>query len=238
MAKILYIFPHPDDESFGPAPVIAKQKRQGHEVFLLTFTKGGATKQRFKYNYSIEQMGEVRFKEMQEVEKVLQLDGMTVLDFPDSGLKEIDPRELEEVTKDHIEKIKPSLLITYPVHGISGFHDHIVCHAIVKRVFLELKLQGYLKRLAFLTLSEQQAKEAKNPNPAMNINFSKPEEIDCIVEVEEQDLEKFRQALDCYKTYQDVIQRTDIKNFLKKEVYFEIFQEKHEPPLNDLCDVH
>lgn len=23
--SILYIFPHPDDESFGPAPVMAKQ---------------------------------------------------------------------------------------------------------------------------------------------------------------------------------------------------------------------
>ena len=40
--RILYIFPHPDDESFGPAPVIKAQVDQGHEVFLLTLTRGGA----------------------------------------------------------------------------------------------------------------------------------------------------------------------------------------------------
>ena len=88
--RILYIYPHPDDESFGPAHVMAKQRREGHEVYLLTLTKGGATKQRFKYNYSIEQMGEVRYQEMLNVAKVLDLTEMTVLDLPDSGLKEME----------------------------------------------------------------------------------------------------------------------------------------------------
>lgn len=46
--RILYVFPHPDDESFGPAPVIKQQLEQGNEVFLLTFTRGGATKVRHK----------------------------------------------------------------------------------------------------------------------------------------------------------------------------------------------
>ena len=57
--KILYIFPHPDDESFGPANAMSKQRRQGHEVHLLTLTKGGATRQRHKYGYSVEEMGEL-----------------------------------------------------------------------------------------------------------------------------------------------------------------------------------
>jgi LmbE family N-acetylglucosaminyl deacetylase len=97
--KILYIYPHPDDESFGAAHVISKQRRQGHELYLLTLSRGGATKQRFKYNYSIAEMGEVRYREMLEVEKVLDLTEMMVLDLPDSGLKEIDPREIEDVVK-------------------------------------------------------------------------------------------------------------------------------------------
>jgi LmbE family N-acetylglucosaminyl deacetylase len=33
---ILYVYPHPDDESFGPALAIARQVREGHRVFLLT----------------------------------------------------------------------------------------------------------------------------------------------------------------------------------------------------------
>ena len=43
---LLYVFPHPDDESFGPGPALARQVREGHAVHLLTLTKGGATKVR------------------------------------------------------------------------------------------------------------------------------------------------------------------------------------------------
>lgn len=35
--KALYIFPHPDDESFGPAPAISAQLRRGFEVYLSSF---------------------------------------------------------------------------------------------------------------------------------------------------------------------------------------------------------
>ena len=75
--KILYVFPHPDDESFGPAPAIAAQRRKGHEVYLFTLTKGEATKQRFRLGVDKKEMGDIRFKEMQCVEKVLDLNGMS-----------------------------------------------------------------------------------------------------------------------------------------------------------------
>ena len=116
---------------------------------------------RFKLELSIEQMGEVRLKEMLKVKEVLHLSSMKVLDFPDSGLKELDPRILERVVSNHIEEVRPDVVITYPVHSGSRFHDHLVTYAVVKRVYLELKdgKASYLKRLAFFTLS---------------INFRKP----------------------------------------------------------------
>ena len=40
-----------------------KQRREGHEVYLLTLTRGGATKQRHKYGYSIEEMGRIRYQD-------------------------------------------------------------------------------------------------------------------------------------------------------------------------------
>ena len=58
--RILYIFPHPDDESFGPAPAIAAQRRQDDEVYLLTLTKGEATKQRHRLGVSKKEMREIR----------------------------------------------------------------------------------------------------------------------------------------------------------------------------------
>jgi len=230
---ILYIYPHPDDESFGPAHVMSKQLRQGHEVFLLTLTRGGATRQRFKYNYTIEEMGSVRFGEMQRVNEVLGLSGMTVLDLPDSGLKEMDPREIEKVVVDEVERIKPEVLVSYAVHGISGFHDHLVTHAIVKRVFVELREnKSYLKRLAFVTVSEEQSEKSEH----FPLSFSTPDEIDCVVEVDEEDIKKSHLALDCYVTFQETIEKSGIKGFIGSKAHFELYQESFDPPLRDLFE--
>ncbi|MBD3305597.1 PIG-L family deacetylase [candidate division KSB3 bacterium] len=229
--KILYIYPHPDDESFGPAHVMSKQRRQGHEVYLLTLTKGGATRQRFKYHYSIEEMGDVRYQEMLNVAKVLDLTEMTVLDLPDSGLKEMDPRDIEQVVKAQIERIQPQVVLTYAVHGISGFHDHLVSHAVVKRVFVELReTLPSLKRLAFVTITEESAQQSQY----FHLNGSTPEEIDCIVEVDEIDIQRCYQALDCYVTFQETIEKSGIKKHIQTQAVFEIFQEQFNPPLTDL----
>lgn len=229
--KILYIYPHPDDESFGPARAMSKQRREGHEVYLLTLTKGGATKQRHKYGYSVEEMGDIRYKEMLDVAKTLDLTQMKVLDLPDSGLKEMDPRQIEKVIEQEILSVQPQVVVTYAVHGISGFHDHLVSHAVVKRVFVQLKEQApWLKRLALHTITEEEAAQSTH----FKLNPSKPEEIDCIFPVEPQDIEKNMQALDCYVTFQDTIKASGIKNFVQGPVYFEFYQEDFTPPVDDL----
>src|SRR5690606_8865113 len=86
LLTFLYVFPHPDDESFGPAPAMARQVREGHAVHLLTLTRGGATKQRHRLGLSVEAMGEVRKREMDAVARTLGLDTLAVLDLPDGGL--------------------------------------------------------------------------------------------------------------------------------------------------------
>lgn len=230
--KVLYIFPHPDDESFGPAAGMSRQQRQGHQVSLLTLTKGGATKQRHKYGYSVEEMGEVRCREMQKVSEVLGLDTMIVLDFPDSGLKGIDPRLLETAIEKTIQEIKPDVLVTYPVHGISGFHDHIVTHAVVKRLYLELRERdGFSpRRLAFFTVDERAAAAADH----FKLNHSTRDEIGCIVPIDDEDAARMRQALECYETYREVIAATGIGEMIGDEVYYELFQERFDPRLTDL----
>jgi LmbE family N-acetylglucosaminyl deacetylase len=231
--RILYIYPHPDDESYGPGPAISKQRRQGHEVHLLTLTRGGATRQRHKYGYSVQEMGEVRYREMQCVARALDLSDMKVLDLPDSGLKEMDPRRIEEVVHAEIERLQPQVVVTYAVHGNSGFHDHLVAHAVVKRAFVELAERvTYLKRLAFSTLTEESAAKS----PYHRLSGSKPDEIDCVFEVDEVDVERGRQALDCYVTYQDAIRQTGIKDQIDGPVVFEIYREQHDPPLSDLFE--
>ncbi|MBN1811275.1 MAG: PIG-L family deacetylase [Anaerolineae bacterium] len=232
--RILYIFSHPDDESFGPARVMSRQRRQGHEVYLLTLTRGGATRQRHKYGYSIAEMGEVRSQEMLDVARVLDLTGMTVLDLPDSGLDGMDPREIEAVVAEHIEQIQPQVVVTDAVHGISGFFDHLVCHAVVKRAYVELRERvDYLKRLAFWTI---RAEETAGASELFHLTGSKAEDIDVVMIVDEVDVEKQRQALDCYVTYRETIEKAGARRNIPREAVFEIYQEAHDPPLKSLVE--
>jgi len=231
--RILYIFPHPDDESFGPGPAISSQLRSGHEVFLLTYTRGGATKVRHKYGYSIDEMGEVRHREMLAVAEVLGLTGMEVLDLPDSGLKHLDPVEIEEITETHIRKVNPDVVVTYAVHGISGFHDHLVTHAVVKRVFCKLRREWDQApaRLALFTLAKSEMEETR-----IRLSISTPEEIDCATPLTDDDIKKGAQALNCYKTYQEVIREAKPLERTGGTVYFEFFQENFKPWIHSVCD--
>lgn len=200
-------------------------------MYLLTLTKGEATKQRHRLGVGKKEMGEIRFKEMQCVERVLDLNGMTVLDLPDSGLKEMDPIEIEEVIKKHIHQIKPDVVVTYAVHGISGFEDHLVSHAVVKRAYCELKREGYHypRRLAFFTHYSEEEVES-----SFDLTSSKREEIDCWVETDEEDMQKFEAALDCYETYQQVVEESGVRDAVSGKVAFEFFQERMEPEATHL----
>jgi len=229
--RILYVFPHPDDESYGPARAMYKQRQNGHEVHLLTLTKGGATRQRYKYGYSVEEMGDVRYQEMQCVAQVLDLSGLHVLDLPDSGLKEMDPRAIEAPVRDEITRLQPHVIVAYAVNGISGFHDHLVAHAAVKRAYVEVKERvPTVQRLAFYTITEAEAAQS----PHFPLSGSEAPEIDCVIDVTEEEIERAQRALDCYVTYQDQIERSGIRDMIGDRVVFEIYQEDHDPPLSDL----
>lgn len=234
--RMLYVFPHPDDESFGPVTAMHHQLQRGDEVFLLTLTKGGATKKRFDLGLSVDEMGEVRYKEMLEVEKTVGLNGMTVLDMADSGLSEMDPREIAAAIQKEIERLKPEIVVTYAVHGISGFHDHLVCHAVVKRLFLDMKDEGagYLRRLAFFTIPDRGG--VTFSSSGIRLKHSSEENIDCIVNASSENREMMNKALDCYVSYQDTIAASGVRDSVGSHVYFEIFGEDHKPPLPELTD--
>jgi hypothetical protein len=125
------------------------------------------------------------------------------------------------------------VVVTYAVHGISGFFDHLVNHAVVKRVFVELREQAsYLKRLAFYTLTEEKAAAFDY----FDLTGSKKEDIDAVLTVDAVDIEKQRQALDCYVTYQEPIEQSRIKQYLAPQAVFEIYREAHDPPLESLFE--
>ncbi|MGM0507016.1 MAG: PIG-L family deacetylase [Bacteroidota bacterium] len=230
--NILYIFPHPDDESFGPAPAIASQRRDGHDVYLLTLTRGEATKQRFRLGVDKEEMGLIRKREMECVEKLLDLSGMSVRSLPDNELKEMNPADIESVIEKEIENVRPDILVTYAVHGVSGFHDHLVTHAVVKNLFCRMREEGRgARRLALFTRRGE-----TDVKGSFRLEASTDKEIDLLIHCSDADMEKFHKALDCYETYKEVIEKSGVRRVVDHVVPFELFQESFDPPLTDITD--
>ena len=234
VASILYVFPHPDDESFGPAPVLAQQARTGHDVHLLTLTRGEATTQRERLGLSKEEMGQTRRKEMQGVARALGLTSLNVLDFADGHLADLDPRVLEGAIAAHVRERHPSVLVTYAAHGISGHRDHLACHAVVKRTFCQLRGEegaDYLRRLAFFTLAEE-----PGSNRPSHLTSSPAALIDCRASFSDRDEASAEEALAAYETYRPVIEEHQPLDHVRDGVCFELFQETFDPPLEDLFD--
>ncbi len=234
MAALLYVFPHPDDECFGPAPALVHQRCEEHEVHLLTLTRGEATTQRDRLGYSKERMAEVRHEEMRDVAAALDLTSLTVLEYPDGHLAELNPLVLEKEIASSIHDVEPDVLVTYPVHGISGHPDHLVTHGVVKRVACALQSDGasYPKRLAFFTLPPP----PEDTDRAAHLRHSPSSLIDCVVEINESDLKTAREALYRYETYRPVIEEQRPLRSVADGVPFELFGEAHDPPLSGLLD--
>jgi len=64
--RIAYIFPPPDDESFGQARAMAAQRRQGHDVNRLALMKCEATKVCRKFGWTLEEMGAAHERDLRE----------------------------------------------------------------------------------------------------------------------------------------------------------------------------
>ena len=230
---LLYIFPHPDDESFGPAPAMARQVREGHAVSLLTLTKGGATKVRHDLGLGVDEMGEVREREMACVAKALGVD-LTVLDYPDGGLDALDPRDLEHAVERAIRAVRPDVVVTYVGHGMSVHPDHLVTHAVVKRAYCAARdaMAGRSpRRLALFTLVDEHL--GHNPTGLRTTPLA---EVGAVVECSDDDRQRAAAALDCYETYQEVIETNQPLRQVSEGVGFVLFQESHDPPLGSLTD--
>ncbi|MDX1419224.1 MAG: PIG-L family deacetylase [Rubricoccaceae bacterium] len=230
--SILYVFPHPDDESFGPGPAIARQVREGHAVHLLTLTRGGATKQRHRLGLSVDEMGAVRAREMQCVEGTYGLASFTLRNYPDRGLAALDPRVLEREVAARVRAVRPDVLVTYAVEGVSGHPDHLVAHAVVKRVFCALREEGRLHRLALFTVVEREGDpDADRP---VALCRTPPGEIDARVTFNDADRATAEAALACYESYRAVIEAHDPLAEVAGGVPFVLFDEVHQALLDSL----
>jgi hypothetical protein len=93
-------------------------------------------------------------------------------------------------------------------------------------------------RAAFWTI---RAEEAAGASELFHLTGAKAEEIDVVMTVDEVDVEKQRQVLDCHVTYRETIEAhqdgsAGARRNIPREAVFELYQEAHDPPLGSLLD--
>lgn len=122
--KVLMIFAHPDDETFGLGGLTKKLTRNGNKVVLITATKGEKGMIGYPPITTQENLGKVREKELKRASKITGIKKIYFLGYIDGTLENISKKELAEKIYNLIIKEKPDIVITFDETGISNHPDH------------------------------------------------------------------------------------------------------------------
>lgn len=135
--KVLFIFAHPDDETFGAGGTIAKLIKDGHDVSVITATDGQAGMTGEYGDIGPLELGIIRRKEQSEAAKILGIpeNKTTHLGMMDGTLAGKSEEELISQIKPLIEKENPDVVITFEKNGISNHPDHKMISRVATESF-------------------------------------------------------------------------------------------------------
>ena len=145
--RLLAIFAHPDDESFGPGGSLALYTRRGVEVHLICATRGeaGSIPPGFQNGYP--SVADLREAELRCAASHLGLAQVHFLGYRDSGMTgsadNHHPQaligapiaEVAERITAVVRSVRPQVLITFDPIGGYRHPDHIAIHRATKQAF-------------------------------------------------------------------------------------------------------
>jgi len=181
LKKLLAVFAHPDDESFGPGGTLAKYAAEGVEIHILCATRGEAgqwdeesiSKIKNQKSKSGWEIHNVREEELRASAKILGLTKVEFLDFKDGTLcNNLYHKIANKITKK-IKEFKPQVILTHDRLGVSGHLDHIAISMITTYSFLHTDIGN---KLYYHCLSQSQSNREKIDNYFVYFPEGYPEE--------------------------------------------------------------
>lgn len=122
--KALFIFAHPDDETFGAGGTIAKLVKEGVKVNVITATTGQTGMTGEYGDITPEELGEKRKIEQAEAAKILGITKTTYLGLMDGELVNHSVDELVRMLLPLIKEENADIVITFEKSGASNHPDH------------------------------------------------------------------------------------------------------------------
>ncbi|MEM8885567.1 MAG: PIG-L family deacetylase [Planctomycetota bacterium] len=187
--RILAIFPHPDDESYGPAGTLARYRDDADTataVFILT--RGEASSMGPQRGLSPDEVAALRRTRLDAVDRHLGLDALLIGSLPDSGMQYRPWTELVATIEAAVDAFRPHVVIAHDPRGVNAHPDHVAAHWAIRGVLAERPDI----RLAMLAYRQDDADAV-----APRLLFPTPDaRIDCVIDLTEAEIEAKQRALD------------------------------------------
>jgi LmbE family N-acetylglucosaminyl deacetylase len=120
------VLAHPDDESLGTGGILAKYSREGVDTFVVTATRG--ERGRFDDKGTSPGpavVGQTREAELRAAARELGVREVSLLDYLDGELDEVDVTEASEKIAGQIRRVRPQVVVTFDPFGAYGHPDHV-----------------------------------------------------------------------------------------------------------------
>ncbi|MBD0384450.1 PIG-L deacetylase family protein [Paenibacillus sedimenti] len=135
--RLLFVFAHPDDESFACAGTMAKYRDVGHDIYLICATSGcGGKSGEYQVNCK-QELASLREQELLQACSVLGVSDLYLLRYPDGSLANQDIDEMAEKIEIYILQLMPHVIVTFPPNGVTGHRDHIAISRATEQAVLE-----------------------------------------------------------------------------------------------------
>ena len=146
--RLMVVTAHPDDESLGFGGVLARYASEGVETALVTATRGQGGRYFGHAPGSGEHpgrdgLGRIRERELRAAADVLGISSVTVLDYQDQHVDDVDAREGVAAIVAEIRRLRPDVLLTFAPDGAYGHPDHIAVSQMATAAAVASADRGY-----------------------------------------------------------------------------------------------
>lgn len=217
--SVVCVFAHPDDEAFGPSGTIYKLSKK-YDVYLLCATKGEVGKDS-SGNGKV--LSDKRTEELRRSAKILGIKKVYFLGFVDGQLSNSNYHKLASKIESYVKKIKPEIILTQELRGISGHIDHIVVSSTTSFVFQRNK---FIKELWYVVMPENHAKIFGKDYFVFWPPGYKKDEINKVMDISDVWKTKIEAMIQHESQRHDFERIIKIRENLPKEEYFVIERRK------------
>jgi len=143
-SRLLVVLAHPDDESLGFGGTLARYAAEGVETYLVTATRGerGRFGPQGKTADPVE-VGRVREAELRAASATLGIRELSILDYPDGAVDQVDAAAATLTITHHIRRVRPHVVVTFGPEGGYGHPDHIAISQLTTAAIVCAADAGY-----------------------------------------------------------------------------------------------